>query len=137
IEDQWEMLTDCEVTRKDRVNGDKTINVAVTKTDRNKHAYVLLNNENRFYYGNEPYVIKTIKERLSGTTVKKECFAIHSIFDELKNHYIYDVISGTKRINELLGFVLGDTRYFSYVDDNGLPLSVEVENFGDDNALAL
>lgn len=132
-----EMLTDYEVTRKDNVNGEKTLDVTIIKTKRNDHAYDLVINENGFFFDNEEYVIKTVKERIVGKTVKKECKAIHKFFIDLKDHYIYDQISGAKRIRDLLSFVLGDTFYFADVDDTGLPLSVELENFGDDNALSL
>lgn len=137
LDNQWEMLTDFELTRKDSVNGDKTLNVSVIKTDKNAHSYELLSNENVFYYGNEPYVIKSVRERIVGNTVRTDCQAIHKMFDDLKNHYIYEEISGTKRINELLSFVLSDTFYFASVDDRDLPVSIQVQNFGDDNALSL
>lgn len=137
LDDEEELLTDYEVARKESVNGDKQISVTITKTDKNEHAYGMVINENIFYYGNEPYVIKNHKERIVGKTVKIECQAIHKMFDDLKNNYIYEQISGTVRIRELIDFASRGTEYFFSVDDSDLPLSVLVENFGDDNSLSL
>ncbi|MGG5737728.1 phage tail protein, partial [Bacillus cereus group sp. IBL03679] len=53
-----EMLTDFEVSRKDGVNGDKTIDVKVIKTETNEHAYSLIYNQNIFIYEDDEYIIK-------------------------------------------------------------------------------
>src|SRR5690606_13416723 len=131
------MLTDYTVTRRNGVNGEKLITAVVNKTARNEHAYDLIQNENIFIYDDEEYVIKTHRERTVGKTVKVECQAVHRMFDDLKNNYIYEQTSGTIRLEPLLEFVLEDTGYTFIVDTSGLPLSIEIENFGDDNSLSL
>jgi phage minor structural protein len=134
---QVEMLTGFPVKRNAGVNGEKIITVSGTKTEGNEHAYPLVQNENFFIYGDDEYTIKNFRERTIGETVKVECKAIHRIFDDLKNNYIYNVTSGTIRIEPLLDFALKDSGYTFSVDTTDIPLSVEVENFGDDNSLSL
>jgi phage minor structural protein len=137
ITGQEEMLTDHEVTRKDAVNGDKYINVSIVRTENNEHSFPLIINENIFIYDDEEYVIKQHKESLLGFSTKIECTAIHRMFDDLKNNYIYETESGTKRLDFLMNFALSNSNYtYSLITDE-LPLSVQVENFGDDNSLAL
>ncbi|MGQ4666532.1 phage tail protein [Metabacillus halosaccharovorans] len=137
ITGEVEMLTDYGVSRKNGINGEKTIDASVTKTDNNEHSYPLIKNENIFIYDNDEYIIKIFKERAIGDTKKVECKAIHRIFDDLKFHRIYEVTSGTIRIEALLGFSLDGSGYTFSVDTTDLPLSVEVENFGDDSSLSL
>ncbi|EJS61960.1 hypothetical protein ICU_05128 [Bacillus cereus BAG2X1-1] len=132
-----EMLTDFEVSRKDGVNGDKVIDVKIIKTDTNEHAYSLVYNENTFIYEDEEYIIKGNKDRTSGNKVIRTCIAIHRVFDDLKGNRIYDQLSGTFRLNELLEFALKGTGYKIVIYNNNLPISVEVENFGDDESLSL
>lgn len=132
-----EMLTDFEVSRKDGVNGDKIIDVKVIKTEGNEHAYSLVYNQNIFIYEDDEYVIKNFNERTIGNTVVRTCKAIHRMFEDLTDNYIYNQISGTFRIDKILEFALKGTGYKLVIYNNQLPLSVEVENFGDDNSLAL
>ncbi|MGG5738586.1 phage tail protein [Bacillus cereus group sp. IBL03679] len=132
-----EMLTDFEVSRKDGVNGDKLIDVKVIKTETNEHAYSLVYNQNIFIYEDDEYIIKNFNERTIGNTVVRTCKAIHRMFEDLTDNYIYDQISGTFRLDKILEFALKGTGYRIVIYNNQLPLSVEVENFGDDNSLAL
>lgn len=132
-----EALTDFEVARRDSANGDKQLTVTILKTERNEHAYGMVANEHIFHYGNEPYVIKSRRERIVGNTVRLECQAIHQMFDDLKNNYIYEQVSGTYRIRDLISFATSGTGYYFSVNDADLPISILVENFGDDNSLSL
>ncbi|PEF04998.1 hypothetical protein COM97_18700 [Bacillus thuringiensis] len=132
-----EMLTDFEVSRKDGVNGDKTIDVKVIKTETNEHAYSLIYNQNIFIYEDDEYIIKNFNERTIGNKVVRTCKAIHRMFEDLTDNHIYDQISGTFRLDKMLEFALKGTGYRIVIYNNQLPLSVEVENFGNENSLAL
>ncbi|WP_392388174.1 phage tail protein [Bacillus wiedmannii] len=50
---------------------------------------------------------------------------------------MYEQISGTLRLDKLLEFSLKGTGYKVVIYNHNLPLSVAVENFGDDNSLVL
>lgn len=132
-----ESLTDYSVTRRNSVNGEKQIQVFVTKTDMNEHSYPLVQNEAYFIYESDEYIIKFHNERTKGNRVYAECKAIHRMFDDLSNKWIYDTITGTKSIRQIIDFVTDGTGYTVFIDETDIPTSVEVENFGDDNALSL
>lgn len=137
ITGQVEALTDFEVKRNNGVNGEKLIEVNVTKTEGNEHSYQFVKNENYLIYDDEEFIIKDFRERTIGNTTKIECKAIHRMFDDLLNNRRYDVISGTIRIEPLLDFSLEGSGYTFSVDSTDVPLSVEVENFGDDSSSSL
>ncbi|WP_264448922.1 phage tail protein [Bacillus cereus] len=132
-----EMLTHFEVSRKDGVNGDKYIDVKIIKTDTNEHAYSLIYNQNTFIYDDEEYIIKNCDEQTIGNTVTRNCKAIHRFFEDLNDNHIYEQISGILRLDKLLEFSLKGTGYKIVIYNNNLPLSVEVENFGDESSLVL
>ncbi|MGD6889337.1 phage tail protein [Bacillus mobilis] len=132
-----EMLTHFELSRKDSVDEGKTIDVKVIKKEVNKHAYVLVYNQNTFIYKDEEYVIKKFNEKTKGSTVIRTCKAIHRVFEDLKGNHIYEQISGTFRLGQLLEFALKGTGYKIIIYSHNLPLSVTVDNFGDDKSLDL
>ncbi|MGE6550803.1 phage tail protein [Bacillus mycoides] len=132
-----EMLTHSKVSRKDNVNGEKLIDARIIKTVSNEHAYSLIYNENTLIYEDEEYIIKKLNEKTIGNSVVRTCKAIHRVFDDLKGNHIYEQISGTFRLDKLLEFALKGTGYKIIIYDHNLPLSVNVDNFGDDNSLNL
>jgi phage minor structural protein len=132
-----ERLTGSSITRKNSINGEKMITVNIPKLEYNEHAYSLVKNENILIYKDEEYVIKKHKEITLGTTVKTECVAIHKFFDDFKNKFVENVISGRISLHVLAKFVTSSLDYRIVIDSNGLPEAVEVENFGWKNALAL
>jgi phage minor structural protein len=134
---QIEFLTGFSVKRNNGVNGEKIIEVSGSKTEGNEHAYPLVQNENILIYSDDEYIIKDFRERTIGESTKVECKAIHRIFDDLVNNRIYETTTGTIRIEPLLDFTLEGSGYTFSVNSTDLPLSVEVQNFGDDNSLSL
>ncbi|WP_249710667.1 phage tail protein [Bacillus cereus] len=132
-----EMLTNFEVSRKDGINGNKLIDVKVIKTDVNEHAYSLIYNQNIFIYEDEEYIIKNFDEKTIGNTVTRNCKAIHRFFEDLTDNHVYEQISGTLRLDKLLEFSLKGAGYKVVIYNNNLPLSVEVDNFGDGSSLVL
>lgn len=137
LEGKIERLADYSVTRKRTVNAEKSIDVIVSKTERNAHSYPMIANECELDYEHEPYIIKLLKERTIGKTVAVTLTATHKIYDQLSDNYIYDTISGTFTLQALLEFLLaGSGISFEFVSD-GLPHSVLLENFGDDDSFSL
>ncbi|NUJ19563.1 endopeptidase, partial [Bacillus glycinifermentans] len=136
---QFEMLTDFSTTRKNAINNQKTIDVSGVLTDRNQHAFPLVQNENFLIYDEEEYVIINSSIKPFGNKLKATATAIHRMFVDLDNMYIYDVIKGEKAlsIDDMLKFALAGSGYSYQVDTTGLAKSVTVENFGDSRSLAL
>ncbi|PRS16547.1 endopeptidase [Bacillus paralicheniformis] len=129
----FEMLPDFSVKRKNGLNSEKTIDVSGVLTDRNNHSFPLVQNENILVYEEEDYIIKqsTIKPR--GDRKVASATAVHRMFVDLADVYIYEIIEGEKTltINDMLSFSLKGTGYTFEVYPDGLPSSVVVENFGD------
>ena len=135
LQGQTEALTDYkELTRKQRVNGERSLSFILFKTERNAHAFDLVQAESIIEYDGHKYRIKQLEERTIGKTPIKQVQADHVFFDII-DVYQYGTISGTKTISEALSFVLNGTGYIFAVVDAFDP--VPLENFGDDNALAL
>lgn len=132
---ETEALTDYKsLERKQRVNGERSLSFFVLKTERNAHAFDLVQEESIIEYDGHKYRIKQLEELAVGTVPMKRVKADHVFFDII-DVYQYGTISGTKTISEALSFALNGTGYIFVVVDAFDP--VPLENFGDDNALAL
>jgi phage minor structural protein len=134
---QEEMIIDADITRKNTTNGEKTLDITARLTDRNQDSYKLMINENFIVYGDDEYVIKKVTEKTKGKRTIKTLSCEHRFYEDLISNYIYDTQTKTMRIDEMLDMILAGTGYTYTLDDTGLPLSVQVENFGDGNSLAL
>ncbi len=132
-------LINYSVTRNSSVdNGAKSIKVTVTKEKQNEIGYNLIQNKNYFVYEGETYVIENVSQSIVGKLMKINATADHVFYQDLKlRNRIYTTLTGSKKPEELLSFIFKDSGYaFSY-DSTSLPTTVEVENFGNDNLLAL
>lgn len=134
---QEEMILDAEITRKNIVNGQKTLDVTARHTDRGQAAFALLMNENYVLYGDDEYVIKNLTQSTKGRRTIKTFTAEHRFYEDLISMHIYDTLTGTYSLKQLCDFTLKDTGYSVDIDEARLDKSVEVENFGDDNSSAL
>ncbi|MCY8265614.1 phage tail protein [Bacillus haynesii] len=136
---QFEMLTDVSTTRKSGINNQKTISISGVLTSQNQHAFPLIQNENSLIYDEEEYVIKTSSIKPFGNKMRASATAVHRMFVDLDDMYIYDVIAGEKAlsIDTMLKFALAGTGYSYQVDSEGIAKSVTVENFGDAKSLTL
>ncbi|WP_312093801.1 phage tail protein [Niallia sp.] len=138
ITGEMEPVYDYTVTRNNGLSGEKTIKVTSIRTEQNESAYPLIVNENIFVYEDEEYVIKDHSEITYNKLVGVQTTAIHIFFDDLKwRTRQYDTISGTFDITYLLNFALKGSGYTFTVDASFIGVKVEVQNFGDDNGLAL
>jgi phage minor structural protein len=132
---QTEGLTDYKgLKRKRRVNGERSLSFLLIKKPRNEHAFPLVEEESIIEFNGDEYRIKNLEEKSVGNTVIKNITAHHTFFD-LIDEYVYDTISGTKTIQEVLSFIFANTPYtFDVVDAFN---SAQFEDFGDDNVLSL
>lgn len=138
ITGEMEPVYDYTVTRNNGLSGEKTIKVTSIRTDQNQSAYLLIVNENIFVYEDEEYVIKDHSEVIYNKLIGIQTTAIHIFFDDLKwRTRQYDTISGTFDITYLLNFALKGSGYTFTVDASLIGVKVEVQNFGDNNGLAL
>lgn len=135
IDGTTEYVTDYKnLQRKRRVNGEYSLSFLLIKTDRNEHSYPLSVEESIIEYDGQEYRIKKMTEKTIGNTPVKQIHADHVFFD-LVDVFQYDTISGFKQLHVCLAHALQGTDYtFDVIDP--FP-SVEFENFGNDNALAL
>ncbi|MED3716027.1 phage tail spike protein [Geobacillus thermodenitrificans] len=135
LQGQTEALTDYkELTRKQRVNGERSLSFVLFKTERNAHAFDLVKEESIIEYDDHKYRIKQLEELAVGAVPMKRVRADHVFFDVI-DVYQYGTISGTKTISEALSFALNGTGWTFVVV--GSFSTVQFENFGDDNAAAL
>ncbi|MFG6315979.1 phage tail protein [Bacillus velezensis] len=125
------------VTRSNGLEGEKSLSITGLYTETNRHGYRYVKNENIIWYKNEEYIIKNYKEKTYKNGKGITATALHRIFDDLINYRIYEEISGTFRIEELLKFAFKGSGYTFEVDNTNLKTSVRVENFGWDNTLSL
>jgi len=133
---QSEMLTDFNnLTRKRRVNGERSLSFFMMKTPSNTHAFPLVCEESIVEYGGDQYRIKNVDERTVVNTPVKDVTATHVFFDIVDVYQYGTLTNGAKSISQALSFALSGTGWtFSVIDAFG---TVQFENFGDDNALAL
>jgi phage minor structural protein len=132
---QTEALTDYKsLQRKRRVNGERSLSFLLLKTERNAHAFDLVQEESIIEYDGHEYRIKRIEERTIGGTPVKNVEAQHVFFDIIDD-FQYNTISGTLNIVQALNHVFSVTDW-TWVNQGAFD-SVEFDNFGNDNALAL
>lgn len=101
-----EPLPGFSVVRTDGSDGQRSIKLNGYKTTTNQYGYQFVKNENTVVYDDEEYIIKTHRERTYRKGIGVEATAIHRIFDDLRNNYIYDEKTGTLRLDAMLSFAL-------------------------------
>ncbi|OVE34797.1 hypothetical protein CCZ20_24410 [Priestia aryabhattai] len=127
------------VTRNCSVdNASRTVKVTVLQEEQNKQGYNQIQNKAYLVYDGDTYVIENVNETTVGRRVKKTISAEHVFYQNMKlRSRIYETITGTFTPKELLDFSLKGTGYTLVLDTTDLPAKVEVENFGNNNPLAL
>lgn len=102
-------------------------------------SYELIENESSIIFNGQEFVVKQCKEYAKGSVCAKEVKAVHIVYT-IQDGYQYDVISGTKSINECLNHIFkADKNGFKFEvqNKNGVVGRIEHENFGNDNLLKL
>ncbi|MGM0836051.1 MAG: phage tail protein [Bacillota bacterium] len=118
-----------------RTNGNRALTFMVPNVEANSHAYALLEDESTLEYDGISYRVKSVEEKLVGTTPVKYGTAPHVFFDLVDEYRYTTLTNGAKSLNQLLDFIFAGTGWaFSIIDS--FPTR-EFENFGNDNCLAL
>ncbi|WP_445479176.1 phage tail protein [Lysinibacillus irui] len=117
-----------------QVNGDYSLSFALLKTEKNKHAYPLVEEESIIEHDGQQYRIKDVTEVLSGITPIKTVQASRIFFD-LVDTYKYDYLENTQYLQSCLAFALDGTGYTYEIVDSFS--SAVFEKFGEDNSLSL
>ncbi|QHA36847.1 hypothetical protein D5E69_14175 [Rossellomorea marisflavi] len=125
------------LSRKQAVNGNRSLSFLLPKTDVNAHAFNLV--EEECFITDQStkhrYRIKQVEQRVHAQTPVKSVFATHEFFD-LIDVYRYDTLTtGVKTIAQILDFIFNGTGW-TYSVINAFN-NLEFENFGDDNCIAL
>ncbi|MFJ7736393.1 phage tail protein [Lysinibacillus sp. NPDC097287] len=130
-----ELLVDYNGLKRTRkVNGDYSLSFAILRSDKNEHAYPLVEEESIVEYDGQQYRIKDLTEILVGITPIKTVQATHIFFD-LVDMYKYDYLENTQHLQSCLTFALDGTGYtFEVIDSFS---SAIFEKFGEDNSLSL
>ena len=134
---ETELLVDFlsnSLKRTRQVNGDYSLSFTLLKTEKNQHAYPLVEEESIIEYDGQQYRIKDVTEVLTGVTPIKTVQASHIFFD-LVDTYKYDYLENTQYLQTCLTFILDGTGYtFEIIDSFS---SAVFEKFGEDNSLSL
>lgn len=134
---ETELLVDFisnSLKRTRKVNGDYSLSFTLLKTEKNQHAYPLVEEESIIEYDGQQYCIKDVTEVLAGVTPIKTVQASHIFFD-LVDTYKYDYLENTQYLQTCLTFILEGTGYtFEVIDSFS---SAVFEKFGEDNSLSL
>lgn len=124
-----------KLTRKRKVNGEKTLSFHVYPSDSNSEAYGLVDGESIAKFANEEYIIKQVNEKNWGRKTRKEAESVLTFYNDMIGSYQYEVHNGSMTFRNACEFVFGPTDYqFNIVDSF---LAEEFENFGDNNCLSL
>ena len=115
------------------------ISLTISKNEQNAEIFDFVEYESSIIFNGQQFVIKQMKCYVSGAQVKKDITAIH-IYYTIQDGYQYEKISGKKSINQVLSHIFKiENRGFTWkvVDPNKKILTVEQENFGENNFLDL
>lgn len=121
--------------RTRKVNGEKTIELTVLPTEKNAHAFNLIEEESIISALDDDYVIKKLNKQSRGKTHIKNVTAIHKFFVDLINKQQPKVHNGSITFNNYMNLVFEDTPY-TFVAIDFFPAR-SFENLGNDNRLAL
>ncbi|MGG3893187.1 phage tail spike protein [Geobacillus stearothermophilus] len=132
---QTEALTDYKsMQRVQRVNEEYSLSFLLPLTERNEHAYPLVQEESYLEYDGQTYIVKELEEKSAGMKAIKSAKAFHVYLCELDD-FLEGVIGGNVTIQEAVSFVLQGKNFTFEVLD-----SFETKtlfNFGNKNRLAL
>jgi phage minor structural protein len=125
------------LTRNSAVNGNRSLSFLLPKTSVNSSAFYLVEEEAVVTDQDtgDQYRIKSLEERAVNGTPVKQVFAMHVFFDLIDEYRYTTLTNGFKSLNQILSHIFTGTAWtFSIVDTYS---TLEFENFGDDNCIAL
>lgn len=140
--DKEEILTDLDkdsFTRKISKNESYELSFSVALTKRNQQAFELVNHESSIFYDGQEFIIKQMSISTTGQSITKDVTAPH-VYSTMQDGRQYNTITGKRSVKQLLDHIFkAGKRGFSYeiVDLDKKFVTVEQENFGNDNYLKL
>lgn len=140
--DKEEILSDLDkdsFTRKISKNESYELSFSVALTKRNQQAFELVNHESSIFYDGQEFIIKQMSVNATGQSITKDVTAPH-IYSTMQDGRQYKTVTGKRSVKQLLDHIFkAGKRGFSYeiVDPDKKFVTVEQENFGDDNYLKL
>lgn len=125
-----------KIIRKRRVNGEKELSLVLEKTKQNAHFFDEIEKLWRVIdFNGEEYPVLLYRDTADGNGYVRDLSCLHSFFDDMRNHVIYESFSGSRTFTALMDFIFKDSGYEFIVLDS-FPAK-EYENFGDDYGLEL
>jgi phage minor structural protein len=135
LQGQTEALTDYKsMQRTQRVNEEYSLSFLLPLTERNEHAYPLVQEESYLEYDGQTYIVKELEEKSAGMKAIKSVKAFHVYLCELDD-FLEGVIGGNVTIQEAVSFILQGKNFTFEIPD-----AFETKtffNFGNKNRLAL
>lgn len=136
LENEEEGLVDFQdLKRKRKVNGERTLSLAVLPTPNNAHSHNLIEEESSIFLGKEEYIIKNLGVRSFGNATVKRVEAVHKFYVDLIGTQQPTVHEGSITFNNYMNLVFEGTGYTFVSIDPFYARSFE--NLGNDNRLAL
>jgi phage minor structural protein len=124
-----------DMTRKGKVNGERSLSFMIIKDPKNEHVYPMTSEESLIDYDGQAFRIKRVIEKSRGNRSIKNVEAEHKFLGDLLDNHQYETIDGSTTIQTAMTHALAGSGYsFTVV---GSFKNVTLDNFGDDNSLAL
>ncbi|CAH0185747.1 phage tail protein [Peribacillus simplex] len=124
------------IVRKRRVNGEKELSLKLDKTVQNAHFFDDIDKLWRVIdFSGEEYPILIYRDVAMGNGYTREINCLHSFFDDMRNHVIYEKFTGSKTFAAMMEFIFAGSGYTYNIIDQFL--ANDFENFGDDYGLEL
>lgn len=119
-----------------RVNGEKELSLTLEKTRQNAHFFDDIEKLWRVIdFNGEEYPILLYDDIAEGEGYVREFSCLHSFFDDMRQHVIYTLFSGSRTFADMMLLIFKDSGYtFNIIDTF---YAQEFENFGDDYGLEL
>ncbi|MGI2329644.1 prophage endopeptidase tail family protein [Planococcus sp. YIM B11945] len=123
------------LSRNRKVNGEKTLSLTVFPTEKNEHAYPLVEEESIITFKDEEYVIKKFGGRSIGNKFLKQVEGIHKFFPDMIDLRQRKIHNGSMTFAAACQFVFENSGYtYAIIDSFD---AKEFENFGGKNRLEL
>lgn len=124
------------IVRKRRVNGEKELSLKLDKTKQNAHFFDDIDKLWRVIdFSGEEYPIVLYRDVAIGNGYQRELSCLHSFYDDMRNHVIYETFTGSRTFLDMMNFIFSGSGYtFNIIDTF---FAQDFENFGDDYGLEL
>ncbi|MGM0903057.1 MAG: phage tail spike protein [Bacillota bacterium] len=125
-----------DIVRKRRVNGEKELSLKLHKTKQNASFFGDIEKLWRIIdFNGEEYPILLYRDVAVGNSYTRDLSCLHSFFDDMRNHVVYQSFSSSKTFDAMMQFIFNGSGY-SY-NIIGQFYAQDFENFGDDYGLEL